>query len=109
MIALIEDNLESIRALCARYDVRSLTLFGSATSVRRFDPARSDVDFLVDLGDYDGSVLDRFLGLAEGLEQVLGRNVDLVIESTLSNPYLIASIKKAKVSVYEAEHRKAAA
>ncbi|MGN6033725.1 MAG: nucleotidyltransferase family protein, partial [Thermomicrobiales bacterium] len=47
MIALIQDNVQEIRALCERFDVRRLELFGSAAT-GRFDPAHSDIDFLVD-------------------------------------------------------------
>jgi predicted nucleotidyltransferase len=32
MIAVVTDNLEAIRALCRKYEVRSLDLFGSAVT-----------------------------------------------------------------------------
>jgi predicted nucleotidyltransferase len=35
--------------------------------------------------------------LAHALEKLLGRNVDLVAEKTLQNPYLIQSIEKSKI------------
>ncbi len=51
MIALIEDNREAIAELCRQFGVRRLAVFGSAAK-GTFDPATSDVDFLVDLGNY---------------------------------------------------------
>jgi len=44
---IIEANLAALRALCRRFHVRRLDLFGSAAT-GRFDPARSDLDFLIE-------------------------------------------------------------
>lgn len=108
MIALIQDNLQQIRTLCERFAIRRLDLFGSAAT-GAFDPSRSDIDFLVDLGDYDATVLDRYMGLAEALEGLLGHEVDLITQPTLRNPYFIRSLDRTRVPVYEAEDREAAA
>lgn len=40
-------HLEAIRALCRAYGVARLDVFGSAVTAA-FDPARSDIDFLVE-------------------------------------------------------------
>jgi predicted nucleotidyltransferase len=45
---------EEISALCRRYDVRRLEVFGSATDPQRFDVTRSDVDFLVEFEEIEG-------------------------------------------------------
>ncbi|HEV2066409.1 MAG TPA: nucleotidyltransferase domain-containing protein, partial [Thermomicrobiales bacterium] len=76
MIALIEDNREAIAELCERYGVRRLAVFGSAAK-GTFDPATSDIDFLVDLGDYDDRVGRRYMRLIVGLEDLLGRRADV--------------------------------
>jgi uncharacterized protein len=44
---IVERNLPVIAELCRRFGVRRLDLFGS-TATGRFDPARSDLDFLVE-------------------------------------------------------------
>ena len=44
---LIESHRAEIAQLCARFGVHRLELFGSAAT-GAFDPARSDVDFLVE-------------------------------------------------------------
>jgi predicted nucleotidyltransferase len=46
MLLLIEQHRREIESLCARHGVRRLELFGSAAR-GQFDPAKSDVDFLV--------------------------------------------------------------
>ena len=47
MPPLIEDEKEELFALCRIHGVRRLELFGSAARAT-FDPAKSDLDFLVD-------------------------------------------------------------
>ena len=68
---------EAIAALCRRYGVVRLEVFGSAARGRDFDPARSDADFLVEFGEQAISVA-AFLDFKEALEALLGRPVDLV-------------------------------
>src|SRR5438132_234284 len=45
--AAITDHLDDIRALCVKYRVKRLAVFGSAVK-GTFDPATSDVDFVVE-------------------------------------------------------------
>jgi predicted nucleotidyltransferase len=47
MHSIIQDQREELAEICSRYAVRKLELFGSATT-DRFDPAASDLDFLVE-------------------------------------------------------------
>ena len=60
-------------------------MFGSAVT-DRFDPERSDVDFLVEFQHVAAS-LQNYFGLKEALEELLGRPVDLVAPRALRNPY----------------------
>ena len=62
--------------MCRRVGVRGLDVFGSAAR-GDFDPARSDVDFLVEFATQDDD-LARFLDFKQALEALLGRRVDLV-------------------------------
>jgi predicted nucleotidyltransferase len=78
MHTLITQHRDEIAALCRRYGVRRLEVFGSAARGVDFDPAKSDADFLVDFEPGDGiNPLRQFFGLAEDLEALLGRRVDL--------------------------------
>ena len=75
----IAEKRQELIALCQRYDVARLEVFGSAARGADFDPAHSDADFLVEFKP--GSALpplEQFFGLAEALEKLLGRSVDLV-------------------------------
>jgi hypothetical protein len=102
MQPLIEAHLTAIAALCRQFHVRRLELFGSAAR-GDFDPARSDVDFLVEFDrGAPMAVLDAYFGLKEGLETLLGRPVDLVVSAAVRNPYLRASIESSRETLYAA-------
>ena len=79
MQAEIEEKREAFAALCRRYGVARLEVFGSAARDIDFDPKRSDFDFLVEFDQRsDVPPLKQFFGFAEALEQLLGRSVNLV-------------------------------
>lgn len=99
---LIEQNRSAIADLCRKFKVQRLAVFGSATS-ERFSPERSDVDFLYTLQSVPpGQYSDNYLGLANALESLLGRRVDLVSEKSVRNPYLRESIEESRQPIYEA-------
>jgi len=103
MNTVLDQHREEIAALCRRFGVRRLELFGSGAS-RDFDPQRSDLDFLVDFGaDGDQDLFHRYFGLNEALEGLLGRKVDLVMVDAMSNPFFIESVNKTRRNVYAAE------
>lgn len=82
-----EATLEALRALCRRHQVRRLDLFGSALT-DRFDAAHSDLDMLVTFNDLPpGSYADAYFALKQGLEELFGREVDLVTTASLANPF----------------------
>lgn len=97
---IVEANLPALRALCRRFGVRRLDLFGSAAT-GHFDPARSDLDFLVEFekppsGGFSGDYF-KFL---EALETLFKRKVDLLKETSLVNPYLRRQIESEKRRIY---------
>ena len=100
MIALIENKRDEIAALCRKYRIKRLDVFGSAAT-GEFDPKTSDIDFLVDLGGYEPGVSDRYLDFANALEKLLGYDVDLVTENSIRNPYFRRSVDRSRESVYE--------
>ncbi len=96
-----------LSVLCRRYGVRRLDLFGSAVT-DAFDPARSDVDFLVEFDEDPARLFDRYFGLKESLEALYGRPVDLVTAGSLRNPYFIAAVNETRRMVYAPEDAQAA-
>jgi predicted nucleotidyltransferase len=77
-------------------------LFGSVLG-QEFDPARSDVDFVVEfLPMPPVEHADSYFGLAEDLEALLGRRVDLVEPRAIRNPYVKRSVEETQEVLYEA-------
>ncbi|MDQ3280955.1 MAG: nucleotidyltransferase domain-containing protein [Acidobacteriota bacterium] len=99
----IAQHLDAVRALCEKYSVKRLAIFGSAVK-GTFDPATSDVDFVVEF-QWHPDPLERgrrWLELWEELKNVFGRNIDLVVASTIDDPYIARSIETAHLDLYAA-------
>lgn len=103
MHELIDTRRQDIEDLCRRLNIRRLDVFGSAVE-GSFDHDTSDVDVLVEFDtghpgfDYFGS----YFALKEGLEQLLGRTVDVVSMTSIRNPYLRDRIMQTKEPLYAA-------
>jgi uncharacterized protein len=78
MVDELSKRRVDILAIAARHGARNVRVFGSAA---RGEREASDFDFLVDL-DADRSLLDH-VALAQDLEDLLGRPVDVVTTSAL--------------------------
>ncbi len=91
-----------ISAICQRYRIRRLDVFGSAARADDFDDDRSDADFLVEFAPDAKVGLDAFFGAKAELEELLGRGVDLVEPGAIRNPFVLASINRSRESVYAA-------
>ena len=102
MIDQIALRRQELQALCRRFHVRRLDLFGSAAR-GDFDPGHSDIDFLV---DFDRSApqhpFDAYFSFKEALEELFGCSVDLVEAGAVENPYLKASIEGNRENVFAA-------
>lgn len=97
---LIAERKSEIAELCRRNRVKRLRVFGSATGKEFSD--ESDFDFLVSFapGPIEG-LADSYLALAQGLESILGRRVDLVTEDSIRNPYFRESVEASCELVYD--------
>ena len=91
---------DDVAALCRRAGARRLDVFGSAAR-DDFDPATSDIDFLVDFDDLPPpSYAQAYFTLKESLERLFGRPVDLVTSSSVENPYFRERIDAERKPVY---------
>lgn len=96
---LIELNMEKIIALCKKYKVAKLWVFGSILTDRFNDD--SDVDFSV-IFHYDRiqDLFVTFFDFIEELQQLLGRKVDLVDETAIRNSYFRRELDSTKHLIY---------
>ncbi len=102
MIELIESKRLELEALCRRFGVARLEVFGSAAD-GRFDPARSDLDFLVEFcADSALGPADAYFGLLWALEALFQRPIDLVEAGAIRNRFLRKSIDLSRALVYAA-------
>ena len=98
-MSIIDQHIDDLNRLCIMYNVEKMYLFGSVLT-QSFNN-RSDIDFLVKFKDIDLSTyFDNYMNFKSNLENLFGREVDLVEEQTLKNPILINSINKSKELVY---------
>lgn len=96
---IIEKNIDIIRELCKKHKVSNLFVFGSVLT-DRFNKG-SDIDFIVDFHDvglYDYA--DNYFDFKFSLEEILKREIDLLEDKAVRNPYLRKSIDSTKKLVY---------
>jgi len=104
----LTDELPKIATLCERYGVAHLELFGSATGPE-FNPESSDFDFLVELDSHmPGSRARRWIELADALEKLLGRHVDLVNPRYIRNPYFLQAVNNSRTVIYDRQNAQVA-
>ncbi|WP_047865026.1 nucleotidyltransferase family protein [Rubrobacter aplysinae] len=102
MTKLIEARKPELKALCDRYKVERLALFGSALR-EDFDPEQSDLDLAVEFAPMTPREhADSYFGLPEDMEGLFGRRVDLVEIGAVRNPYLRRSIEEEQETLYAA-------
>ncbi len=98
----VQERLPQVIDLCRQYHVKRLDLFGSGAG-ERFDPARSDLDFVVEyLPEGFTDPLGSYFGFKEGLEKLFRRKVDLVEAGGVKNRYFREELDATRVMVYAA-------
>lgn len=83
MHSLLAEKREALAALCRRYGVERLDIFGSAARGDDFDPHLSDADFLISFATGRRNDLAVFAEFKAALEVLLGRRVDLLERQAL--------------------------
>lgn len=98
------NQIPQIAALCESHGVLHMELFGSAAGPG-FNPGSSDVDFLVELDtQLPGSRARRWIALAEDLEKLLGRHVDLVNPRYIRNPHFLEAVNASRTPIYDRQN-----
>ena len=96
---LIKKNIDKIRSICKNHKVNTLYVYGSVLT-NKYNK-NSDIDFLVKFRDVElFYYFENYMSFKENLEKVFKKNIDLLEEQTLKNPYLIASINRNKELIY---------
>ncbi len=101
MKQLVENKKKELEMLCRELQVKRLYVFGSVLSDEFKN--ESDIDFLFSFTDNltIDEYTDNYFTLQYKLRELFKRNIDLVTEKSLSNPYFIESINETKQLIYE--------
>lgn len=98
---LIDINISKIVALCKKYRVKSLAVFGSILTDRFNDD--SDVDLLVDFDTTDHEQWDyvsNYFDFRDSLERLFERKVDLIEYKGIRNPLFREAVDSKKQYIY---------
>ena len=90
----LHTHLPQIRKLMLEYGVQKAYAFGSAAQGNMHSD--SDIDFVIRFPENMGyeAYGNNYFDLLYALQALLKKDVDLVAEETLTNPYLIEKIRK---------------
>ncbi len=101
MNEVLKSVLPEVVTLLKSHLVKKAYAFGSV--VKGPFKKDSDIDLLITFEDHIDPVKygELYFDLAEKLEILLNRPVDLITEPSLRNPYFIKNINETKVPLYE--------
>lgn len=95
----IESHNADITKLCKTYNVKSLYAFGSVLT-EKFN-MESDIDLIVEFQPLDVlDYADNYYDLKFSLETILKREIDLLEEKAIKNPYFRKTINQNKQLIY---------
>lgn len=95
----IAEHLDHVHRLCQRHSVDKLYLFGSA--VNNSLTENSDIDMVVKFKEIDlRYYAENYFDLKNQLQSLFHRNVDLLEEQAIRNPFVKSSIDKTKKLIY---------
>lgn len=100
---LIEKHITDIIALCKKYRVKKLYVFGSILSDRFND--KSDIDFSVEfdkerIEKESKDWADLFFDFIHDLENLMKRDIDVVFDNNISNKVFRKELDRTKRLIY---------
>jgi hypothetical protein len=99
---VFQAQLPSVLNLFKKYRIKNAWAFGSVVNGNFSDD--SDIDLLINFEDGVSGVErgDMWWDLYDGLRDVFNREVDLLVENSLKNPFFIEDINEKKYLIYAA-------
>ncbi|MDA3883175.1 MAG: nucleotidyltransferase domain-containing protein [Bacteroidales bacterium] len=98
-MSMLDKNIPEIISLCSKHKVSKLFVFGSILT-KNFNK-NSDIDFLVDFDGVDVyDYADNYFNFKSSLEILFKRQIDLVENKAIKNPFLRKSIDSSKQLIY---------
>ena len=101
MNQILTKNLDAIKQMCINYDIDKLYAFGSVCN-ENFN-VNSDIDILVFFKNISiEKYTENYFELHRSLELTFDREIDLITNNRLKNPFFIEKIEQSKVLLYAA-------
>jgi uncharacterized protein len=101
MNKILTDRINDLKKLCEIYKVRTMYAFGSVCT-DKFNN-NSDIDFLISFDDLSfDQYTTNYFDLHYKLQDLFDRRIDLLTESSLSNPFFIKGVDQTKQLIYAA-------
>ena len=93
--------MPALREACNQFQVKALYAFGSILTQKFL--SESDLDFAV-VFDREGpaGAYEQYFGFKERLEEIFGREVDLVTYNSIQNPFFKEEVDRTKKALYVA-------
>ena len=96
----LKKYVPDIIQLCKTHRVKSLYAFGSVLTDHFSD--ESDIDLIVDFANMDvEDYADNYFDLKFSLQEIFKRQIDLLEENAIRNPYFKESVNLQRQLVYE--------
>lgn len=101
MNIVLKDRLPELSKLMKQYKVKKAFAFGSVTN-DTFNKD-SDIDIVIDFEEGIDPIEygENYFKILYALQDLLKRDVDLITERSLRNPFFIKSVNQTKVPIYE--------
>ena len=95
----LQNHSANISKLCEIHKVKTLYAFGSVLT-DKFN-AESDIDLMVDFQPFDVlDYADNYFDLKLALEDILKRQIDLLEDKAIKNPYFRQTVNQQRQLVY---------
>lgn len=100
MKKIIENKKEEFIELFKNNSVFDAYLFGSVITDEF--TADSDIDFIINFEQIADPIElgEKWWNIYYGLKAIFQRKIDIVNESTLTNPYFVKELNKTKIKIY---------
>ena len=96
---LIDSQIDKIKAMCHKYKVQELYVFGSILTNRFTD--KSDIDLLVDFDEVDPIAYgEAYFDFKFELENIFGRKIDLLEQKAIKNNRFRLMINQTRQLIY---------
>jgi len=97
----IADKIPAITEILQSHFVKQAYFFGSICTDKFH--STSDIDILINFGEnyYFDGYAENFWDMELELKKLLNREIDLVPNHTLKNPFFIDSVNSTKIPIYE--------